>query len=49
MTKATAVKDLMIQEKTTLIFCYAGSRENYFGSIGQQNDNNNRKFQHPHV
>ena len=33
--------------KGNLIFCCTGSRENYFGSVSQQN--NNPKFQGRHV
>ena len=33
-----------------LIFCCTGSRENYFGSVGRQNiNNNNPKFQGGHI
>ena len=31
-----------------LIFCCTGSRENYFGLVGRQN-NNNLKFQGRHI
>ena len=35
--------------KGNLIFCCTGSRENYFGSVGRQNYNNNPKFQGRHI
>ena len=31
------------------IFCCVGSRENYFGSVGQQDNNNNPTFLDRHM
>ena len=35
----------LIKEIGNLIFCCMGSRENYFGSVSWQNNDNNPKFQ----
>ena len=32
-----------------LIFCGTGSRENYLGFVGQQNNNNNPQFKGWHI
>ena len=32
-----------------LIFCCMGSRENYFGSVGRQSNNNNPQFKVRHI
>ena len=32
------------QDEGNLTFCCMGTRENYFGSVGRQNDNNNPKL-----
>ena len=49
MTKILDAENATAEEilglgKGNLIFCCTGSRENYFGSVGQQN-NNNLKFE----
>ena len=41
--------ELVLLGKGKLIFCCTGSRENYFGSVGQQKNNNNPKFQGRHT
>ena len=41
--------ELVLLGKGKLIFCCTGSRENYFGSVGQQKKNNNPKFQDRHT
>ena len=38
-----------ILRQRQLNFCSAGSRENYFRSAGQQNNNNNPKFKDQHI
>ena len=42
--------EFVLKGEGNLIFCCTGSRENYFGSVGRQNNNNtNPKFQGRHI
>ena len=39
------MEKLISLDEGNLIFCCTGSPENYFGSVGRQNNNNNPTFQ----